>query len=69
MWTFIARRLISIPPLLLAVSFITYLLLYVAPGDYFTRLCDNPAITEERRTRGRRDNNNKNDDDDNNNNS
>jgi len=47
MWTFIARRLVSIPPLLLAVSFITYLLLYVAPGDYFTRLCDNPAITEE----------------------
>ena len=47
MWIFIARRFISIPPLLLAVSFITYLLLYVAPGDYFTRLCDNPSITEE----------------------
>ena len=47
MWIYIARRLLAIPPLLLAVSFITYLLLGVSPGDYFTRLQDNPAVTQE----------------------
>lgn len=47
MWVYVARRLLAIPPLLLAVSFITYLLLYVAPGDYVTHLKENPAITEE----------------------
>lgn len=47
MWTFIARRLLAIPPLLLAVTFFTYCLLYAAPGDYFTRLEDIPGITPE----------------------
>jgi len=47
MWTFIARRLLAIPPLLLAVTFLTYCLLYAAPGDYFTRLAEDPQITEE----------------------
>jgi peptide/nickel transport system permease protein len=47
MWTFLLRRLLAIPPLLLAVSFLTHCLLYLAPGDYFTRLADNPAVTAE----------------------
>lgn len=47
MWTFIARRLLAIPPLLLAVTFLTFCLLYAAPGDYFTRLEEDPAITPE----------------------
>lgn len=47
MWTFIARRLLAIPPLLLAVTFLTYCLLHAAPGDYFTRLMEDPAVTEE----------------------
>lgn len=47
MWTFIARRLLAIPPLLLAVSFLTHCLLYLAPGDYFTRLAEDPSVTEE----------------------
>lgn len=47
MWTFIARRLLAIPPLLLAVTFLTYCLLYAAPGDYFTRLAEDPQVTEE----------------------
>lgn len=47
MWTYIARRLLAIPPLLLAVSFLTHALLYLAPGDYFSRLEENPAITAE----------------------
>lgn len=47
MWTFIARRLLAIPPLLLAVTFLTYCLLYAAPGDYFTRLMEDPQITDD----------------------
>ncbi|MCA9537508.1 MAG: ABC transporter permease [Myxococcales bacterium] len=47
MWTFILRRVLAIPPLLLAVSFLTYCLLYAAPGDYFTRLAEDPAITQD----------------------
>lgn len=46
MWVYLARRLLVVPPLLLAVSFITFLLLYAAPGDYLDQLKDNPAITE-----------------------
>lgn len=46
MWTYIARRLLAIPPLLLGVSFITHALLAAAPGDYFTRLAENPAVSE-----------------------
>lgn len=44
---FIARRLLVIPPLLLAVSFITYALLYAAPGDYVSRLAEDPSLTAE----------------------
>ncbi len=47
MWTYIARRFLAVPPLLLAVSFLTYGLLYLAPGDYFTRLEEDPTITAE----------------------
>lgn len=47
MWTFIARRLLAIPPLLLAVTFLTYWLLDLAPGDYFSRLEEDPAVTAE----------------------
>ena len=39
---FVARRLLVIPPLLLGVSFITYALLYAAPGDYVSRLAEDP---------------------------
>ncbi|MCA9557761.1 MAG: ABC transporter permease [Myxococcales bacterium] len=47
MWTYIARRFLAVPPLLLAVSFLTYALLYAAPGDYFTRLEEDPSVTAE----------------------
>ncbi len=47
MWTFLLRRLIAVPPLLLAVSFLTHCLLYAAPGDYFTRLAEDPSVTAE----------------------
>lgn len=47
MWRYVLRRLIAVPPLLLAVSFITYALLYAAPGDFVTQLENDPSITPE----------------------
>lgn len=47
MWTYIFRRLLAIPPLLIAVSLLTFWLIDLAPGDYFTRLAENPAVTAE----------------------
>lgn len=47
MWIYILRRFLAIPPLLLAVSFLTHVLLYISPGDYFTRLAENPSVSEE----------------------
>ncbi|MEZ4466183.1 MAG: ABC transporter permease [bacterium] len=44
---FVARRLLAVPPLLLAVSFITFALLEAAPGDYVTRLAEDPHISVE----------------------
>ncbi|MGK0357972.1 MAG: peptide/nickel transport system permease protein [Bradymonadia bacterium] len=44
---FIARRMLVIPPLLIAVSFITYALLYAAPGDYVSRLAEDPSLSAE----------------------
>lgn len=48
MKTFLLRRLLAIIPLLLAVTFITQALLILSPGDYFTTLSENPAMTQER---------------------
>ncbi len=47
MWVYILRRLLAIPPLLLAVSLLTFGLIDLAPGDYFTRLEENPAVSQE----------------------
>jgi peptide/nickel transport system permease protein len=48
MKTFLLRRLLSIVPLLLAVTFLTQTLLILSPGDYFTTLSENPAMSAER---------------------
>ena len=42
MWTFLLRRIVALPPLLLVISFLTYLLLQLAPGDFYTRLEQDP---------------------------
>ena len=47
MWIYLARRLLAVIPLLLAVSFLTHVLLYLAPGDYFSRLAEDPTMSEE----------------------
>jgi peptide/nickel transport system permease protein len=43
----IVRRLLAILPLLLAVSFITFFLLFHSPGDYLARLRLDPKISTE----------------------
>ena len=42
MWTFFLRRLLALPPLLVVISFLTYLLLQAAPGDFFSTLEADP---------------------------
>jgi peptide/nickel transport system permease protein len=49
MKTFIVRRLLSLVPLLLAVSFITQCLLMAAPGNYVDVLSADPRVTRELR--------------------
>lgn len=38
MWKLVARRLLESIPLLLAISFVTFFLLFHSPGDYLTQL-------------------------------
>jgi peptide/nickel transport system permease protein len=47
MKAYIIRRLLIALPLLLAISFITFLFIQIAPGDYFDTLRLNPQISEE----------------------
>lgn len=44
---YILRRFLAVIPLLLAISLLTYALLDAAPGDYFTRLEEDPTISEQ----------------------
>ncbi|HIA28195.1 MAG TPA: ABC transporter permease [Planctomycetes bacterium] len=43
MLTFSIRRLLSIPPLLLGVALITFMLLKAAPGDFYSQMEADPA--------------------------
>jgi peptide/nickel transport system permease protein len=45
MWSFVLKRLLHMIPLLLGVSLLTFLLMAMAPGDYFTALSHNPQIS------------------------
>jgi peptide/nickel transport system permease protein len=47
MWSFVLKRLLHMIPLLLGVSLLTFLLMSLAPGDYFTALLQNPQISHE----------------------
>jgi len=47
MWSFVLKRLLHMIPLLLGVSLLTFLLMSLAPGDYFTALSQNPQISQE----------------------
>lgn len=47
MWTSIVRRLLAVPPLLIVISFLTYLLLQAAPGDFFSTLEADPKRSKD----------------------
>ena len=47
MWSYILKRLLHMIPLLLGVSLLTFLLMALSPGDYFTALSQNPQISQE----------------------
>ncbi|HEY3762294.1 MAG TPA: ABC transporter permease [Verrucomicrobiae bacterium] len=45
MWQYILKRLLHMIPLLLGVSLLTFLLMAISPGNYFTALQQNPQIS------------------------
>lgn len=45
MWHFIFKRVLHMIPLLLGVSLLTFLLMAMSPGNYFTSLQQNPQIS------------------------
>ena len=47
MWQYIFKRLLHMIPLLLGVSLLTFLLMALSPGNYFTTLQQNPQISPE----------------------
>lgn len=47
MTTYIVRRLIIFIPLLLAMTFVAFMVIQLAPGNYFDTLRMNPQISEE----------------------
>ena len=47
MLVFILKRLLHMIPLLIGVSLLTFLLMSLAPGDYYTALAQNPQISPE----------------------
>ena len=47
MWRFVLKRLLHMIPLLLGVSLLTFLLMSLAPGNYFTALKQNPQVSPE----------------------
>lgn len=52
---FILRRFVSAIPLLFGITLISFLLLELAPGDFFTQLQQDPTIARETLDRYRRD--------------
>ena len=47
MRTYVVRRLLQLIPLLLGIAALTFLLLYLAPGDFLNTMAENPAISQE----------------------
>jgi peptide/nickel transport system permease protein len=47
MLSYILKRLLHLIPILLGVSLLTFLLMTLTPGDYFTHLSQNPQISAE----------------------
>src|SRR5581483_7917031 len=47
MWRFVLKRLLHMIPLLLGVSLLTFALMAMSPGNYFSALKQNPQISPE----------------------
>lgn len=47
MRTYVLRRLLQLIPLLLGVSALTFLIMWLAPGDFLSSLAENPEIQPE----------------------
>jgi peptide/nickel transport system permease protein len=47
MFAFIIKRLVHLIPIMLGVSLLTFLLMAMTPGDYFTQLSQNPQVSPE----------------------
>jgi len=47
MWTFFLRRILALPPLLVVISLLTFLLLQSSPGDYFSQLDADPKKSQD----------------------
>ncbi len=47
MFSFIFKRLLHLIPILLGVSLLTFLLMALTPGDYYTQLSQNPQVSPE----------------------
>jgi peptide/nickel transport system permease protein len=45
MWVYLLKRLLHMIPILIGVSFLTFALTAFIPGDYFTKLSQNPQVT------------------------
>src|SRR5204862_1158512 len=45
MRTFVLRRLLTVIPLLIGISALTFLLLQLAPGDFLATMADNPQVS------------------------
>jgi peptide/nickel transport system permease protein len=47
MWVYVVKRFLHMIPILLGVSCLTFMLTAFIPGDYFTKLTQNPQVTPE----------------------
>lgn len=45
MWVYLLKRLLHMIPILIGVSLLTFALTALIPGDYFTKLTQNPQVT------------------------
>ena len=45
MWVYLLKRSLHMIPILIGVSFLTFALTALIPGDYFTKLAQNPQVT------------------------
>jgi peptide/nickel transport system permease protein len=48
MLSYLVKRLLHLIPILLGVSLLTFLLMAMTPGDYFTQLSQNPQISPDK---------------------